>query len=381
MVNYTEFLNCTVGNASIEYSHCLADVPAYEDCPDPSICEDASAGRDNVGLAFALTVGAGLATTLGALLPFVPFIKRRNTRFLAAAMALAAGVMLYVSFTEIRTKSLNSFCCLSLDHYEVFTMSAFFGGILLTAVLDALVWTLQKADCGLGSRRLKRVKFSTGQRRERDDDTQCEERLSEDGWRRRSGGKSKVRLHAVNNGNEFDMDQLDASVLILPSNNRHSGSSTTDESTTPTANSFEEGCDAALEVSEIDRGTEGGGGGEEGAVVEVKIEDNSSVQHSQTLTGEVGCGESERGEGRCATQMFVRVCGLLSYCGYAVPITLLSNPSERRSIHFPRLQHNVGEHQQHCHDGQRERAVFKQLPPQNECRHPRVRLRVHRHGG
>ena len=290
MVNFTEFLNCTVGNGSIEYSHCLEDVPAYEDCPDPSICQDTSAGKDNVALAFGLTIGAGLATTLGALLPFVPFIKRRNTSFLAAAMALAAGVMLYISFTEIRTRSLNSFCCVSPDHYDVFTTSCFFGGILITALLDLLVFALQKVDCGFGSKRLKRVKFSTNQRKEKEDETQCEVQVVEDGWWRKSAGKNKIRLHAVNDGNDFDMGSIDASVLILPSNSSHGEEGTSTESssqtTTPTANSLEEGCDAALEVSEIDNGTEGGGG-DVTAVTEMRgNEDGNSVQHSQTFTGE-----------------------------------------------------------------------------------------------
>ena len=298
MVNFTEFLNCTVGNASLEYSHCLADAPAYESCPDPSICEDVSSNK-NLGLAFGLTIGAGLATTLGALLPFVPFIKRRNTKFLAGAMALAAGVMLYVSFTDIRTKSLNSFCCVSPAHFDVLATSCFFGGILLTALLDLLVWGLQKLDCGCGSGRLvvKRVKFSTGKEtlegREWENNQQQqrvggEERISiDESCCRRGTTRGKVRLQAVN-GREFDVESLDASALILP---RHSdscdGSSTgsSSNSTTPTAQSLEEGCDAALEAEaeeeDVMVGTE-----TDVKTTTVAVEDeNSSVQHSQTLTG------------------------------------------------------------------------------------------------
>ena len=238
MINFTEFLNCTVGNASLEYAQCLDDVPPYENCPDPTVCEDV--GGNNVGLAFGLTIGAGLATTLGALLPFVPFIKRRNTRFLAASMALAAGVMLYVAFTEIRTKALNSFCCESLEHYDVLATSCFFGGILLTAVLDLLVWGLQKADCGFSTARFKHV-FSLGRHSK---GTEERERRSEEGGRRKSSSKEKIRLHVVN-GNEFvidDMERLDSSALIVPS--RHSATESSSQSTTPTASSLEEGCDA-----------------------------------------------------------------------------------------------------------------------------------------
>ena len=53
----------------------------------------------NIGLAFGLVVGAGLSTTVGAL--FVLCSSLTSKRFLAASLALSAGVMLYVSFAEI----------------------------------------------------------------------------------------------------------------------------------------------------------------------------------------------------------------------------------------------------------------------------------------
>ena len=285
MVNFTEFLNCTVGNASIEYAQCLDDVPFYENCPDPTLCEDV--GGDNVGLAFGLTIGAGLATTLGALLPFVPFIKRRNTRFLAAAMALAAGVMLYVSFTEIRTKSINSFCCESLEHYDLLATSCFFGGILLTAVLDVLVWALQKADCGFSTARFKRV-FSLG-RHDRGGGTEEGEGRAEEGCRRKNANKEKFRLQVVNE-NGFvmdDMERLDSSALIVPS--RHSVTESSSQSTTPTAGSLEEGCDVALEASE---GTESEV--ENGMGTERRVAEEEAL-HSQTQNGE---GYRETGGGK-----------------------------------------------------------------------------------
>ena len=291
MVNFTEFLNCTVGNASIEYGHCLEEVPPYEDCPDPTVCKESSG--ENVGLAFGLTIGAGLATTLGALLPFVPFIKRGNTRYLAAAMALAAGVMLYVSFTEIRTKSLNSFCCETQDHYDVLATSCFFGGILLTAVLDVLVWALQKVDCGFSFARLKRVKFSTKKDRVIILGEEDEER--EQGRRRKTAEREKIHLHAVN-ANGFinsmdDVERLDSSALILPHKQGGGMRSTnsSSQSTTPTASSLEEGCDV-LET-EIEMATER------------QVDDEeTSVLQSQTSMGEaVGGG----GEGRDGVRLRV----------------------------------------------------------------------------
>ena len=142
----TTLLCANTSNASTEYSQCLNDIPSYDSCPDPTLCE--AADGDNVALAFGLTIGAGLATTLGALLPYIPFIKRSNTTFLAIGLALAAGVMMYVSFTEILKKSKDNFCCSTPDHYEVAATGCFFAGILLTVLLDLLVGLLQKLDCG-----------------------------------------------------------------------------------------------------------------------------------------------------------------------------------------------------------------------------------------
>ena len=148
LYNDTSTVCANSSNRSIEYDQCLNDTPKWEGCPDPSLCE--ATDGNNVGLAFGLTIGAGLATTLGALLPFIPFIKRSNTTFLAIGLALAAGVMLYVSFTEILKKSKDNFCCLTLKYYDVAATGCFFGGILLTVLLDLLVGLLQRLDCGCG---------------------------------------------------------------------------------------------------------------------------------------------------------------------------------------------------------------------------------------
>lgn len=133
---------------------CMEEDLSYMSCPDLSLC-NVTQSDGNVGLAFGLTIGAGLATTLGALLPFVPCVKRSNTQFLAIGLALAAGVMLYVSFTEILTKSRDNFCCISPDHFDLAVTACFFGGILLTILLDLAVAGLQKVDCGCCDVRLK----------------------------------------------------------------------------------------------------------------------------------------------------------------------------------------------------------------------------------
>ena len=130
----------------MDYSNISSNITEPIDCPLPELCDDQ--GGDNVGLAFGLTIAAGLATLLGSFLPFIPCIKRSSKLWLACSLALAAGVMLYVSFTEILAKSNQYFCCDIPEHYDLAAIGSFFGGIILTVLLDLLTKFLVKLDCG-----------------------------------------------------------------------------------------------------------------------------------------------------------------------------------------------------------------------------------------
>ena len=121
---------------------------AFADCGNPSLCNKPSETGENIGLAFGLTIGAGLATTLGALLPLIPCIRTSNTKVLAASLGFAAGVMVYVSFTELWQVSRDNFCCHFPQHSDLAVTIAFFTGIFLTVALDLFVWLIQRADCG-----------------------------------------------------------------------------------------------------------------------------------------------------------------------------------------------------------------------------------------
>lgn len=89
-------------------------------------------------LAFALTCAAGLATGIGSAMAF--FARRTNLAVLAVAMAFSAGVMLYVSFTEILLKAGTT---LALAHGEMaarwLVALGFFGGIGVAAAIDSLI--------------------------------------------------------------------------------------------------------------------------------------------------------------------------------------------------------------------------------------------------
>lgn len=116
--------------------------------------------HENFWAALLLTVIAGLSTGIGSAIAF--FVKdRNNTKFLALSMGFAAGVMLYVSFMEIFPHALNELekaahveAVPTHDHghehahehkdvaggsYKYLGVLAFFGGMLLVALIDKAV--------------------------------------------------------------------------------------------------------------------------------------------------------------------------------------------------------------------------------------------------
>jgi len=96
----------------------------------------------NLGIAFALVIGAGLATALGAAVVFFPsLVKLASRRVLASGLGLSAGVMIYVSFAEIFTKSNQSFVATGIkeDTAYLYATLCFFGGALFMLGVDFLV--------------------------------------------------------------------------------------------------------------------------------------------------------------------------------------------------------------------------------------------------
>lgn len=94
--------------------------------------------HDYVGLAFGLTLLAGLATGIGSLIAF--FASTTNTKFLAWSLGFSAGVMIYVSLVEIFVKAKDSLTAAVGDTTgNWLTVAGFFGGMLLIALIDKFV--------------------------------------------------------------------------------------------------------------------------------------------------------------------------------------------------------------------------------------------------
>lgn len=89
-------------------------------------------------IAFSICLAAGLATVLGSLLVF--FQKTPNPRILAFGLAFAGGAMVYVSLTEIFTKSTEAFTSAFGAQYGfTYATFAFLAGLLLVMLIDVFI--------------------------------------------------------------------------------------------------------------------------------------------------------------------------------------------------------------------------------------------------
>jgi ZIP family zinc transporter len=88
--------------------------------------------------AFSLSMLAGLSTGIGSVIAI--FAKRTDKNWLSVSMGFSAGVMIYVSFVDIFPKAQEY---LSAELGDVngtwATVGAFFGGMVLIALIDKLI--------------------------------------------------------------------------------------------------------------------------------------------------------------------------------------------------------------------------------------------------
>lgn len=92
---------------------------------------------ENVIHALTLTLLAGSATGLGGAM--ILFLKRLSSNFLAAALGLSAGVMIFISLAELYPEAQSAAGSAGLDNARVWVLLAFFGGMGLITLIDFLV--------------------------------------------------------------------------------------------------------------------------------------------------------------------------------------------------------------------------------------------------
>ena len=84
----------------------------------------------NIGIAFILTIIAGLSTGIGSAIAF--FIKKPKMIYLSFSLGFSAGVMIYVSFVELFPNAIETVG-------ELFGVIAFFIGIIFIGIIDMLI--------------------------------------------------------------------------------------------------------------------------------------------------------------------------------------------------------------------------------------------------
>lgn len=106
-------------------------------------------GDENVNTAIGWSLAAGLSTCIGGLLPFCPYFARRVPleKFMGVSLAISAGVMLYITFTEIFTKAkagINTMAELDAGGREALLVCLLMVGALLCALLSLLITKMAK---------------------------------------------------------------------------------------------------------------------------------------------------------------------------------------------------------------------------------------------
>jgi ZIP family zinc transporter len=94
-----------------------------------------SQGGDEM-FAFCLTLGAGLATTIGAAMAFC--IDQNNNLIFASCLAVAAGVMTYVSFVEILFKARDEYAVHGFSDADsnLAATLTFFAGLGVSIIIE-----------------------------------------------------------------------------------------------------------------------------------------------------------------------------------------------------------------------------------------------------
>ncbi len=87
--------------------------------------------------AFGLTIFAGLSTGIGGLVVFRK--KPINQHLISGSLGLSAGVMIYISFVEMLSSSFTTLQRVYGSRGELYTVLAFFAGILFSLFIDFII--------------------------------------------------------------------------------------------------------------------------------------------------------------------------------------------------------------------------------------------------
>ncbi len=92
---------------------------------------------ENIGIAFLLTLLAGLATTIGGAIAFI--VKPDNLKALSVGLGFSAGVMIFLSLTEILPTASESLAVNFPNFHEWLVYFSFIVGIVIAVLIDYFI--------------------------------------------------------------------------------------------------------------------------------------------------------------------------------------------------------------------------------------------------
>jgi len=91
----------------------------------------------NFQIALILTIIAGFSTLLGGAITFI--VNKNNLKILSLGLGFSAGVMIFLSFTEILNTAKESLLKIYPNNFEWITILSFVAGIILAIAIDYFI--------------------------------------------------------------------------------------------------------------------------------------------------------------------------------------------------------------------------------------------------
>ena len=92
---------------------------------------------ENIGIAFLLTLLAGLATTIGGAIAFI--VKPDNLKALSVGLGFSAGVMIFLSLTEIIPTASETLSINFPNSHEWLVYLSFIIGVIIAILIDYFI--------------------------------------------------------------------------------------------------------------------------------------------------------------------------------------------------------------------------------------------------
>ena len=98
--------------------------------------------QNNFGIAFSLTMLAGLTTAIGGAIAFIT--NKDNLKTLSLGLGFSAGVMIFISFVDIIPNSEALLKANFTNSYQWLVFGGFVAGLLISILIDYFLPDVKK---------------------------------------------------------------------------------------------------------------------------------------------------------------------------------------------------------------------------------------------